>query len=78
MEWWGIAIQKSIWPNSVNSGCFQSNSIVKSISSFIRQLYSDSFPVVCLFRQYGIIYRPSGYSQMPDRIEKVALAKVDC
>ena len=69
-----------IWPNGINSGCFQlhvSQNEATSMPSLTSQSCSDSLPAVCLTGQVGAIYRPPKHPWMPDRSVNEASLKVD-
>ena len=76
-----VAGSNSIWPYSINSGCFQlhiSQNVVKSMPCITSQLCGYSLPAVCLYRQDRAINRPCGHSQTSDRLKKEASVKADC
>ena len=52
--------RKFIWPNDINSGCFQlhiSQNVARSMPSLTSQSCGNSLLAVCLTRQVGAIYR---------------------
>ena len=56
-----------IWPNGIDSGCFEFNllqNVAKSMLSLISQFCGDSLLAVCLSRQDGAIYRSPEHLQM--------------
>ena len=51
--------KKIIWPNGINSGCFQlylSKNVATSMPSLTSQSCGDSLLAVCLAGQVGAIY----------------------
>ena len=63
--WWGATkwpaflIQKIIWPNDINSGCFQfhiSQNLATSMPNLTSQSCGDSLLAVYLAGQAGAIY----------------------
>ena len=80
MKWRGLPIQKFLWPNGFNSGCFQlhaSQNIATLMPSLTSQSRSDSLPAVCLAGQVGTIYRPPEHPWTPDRPVNEASVKAD-
>ena len=72
--------RKFVWPNGINSGCFQlhiSQNVATSMPSLTSQSCGDSLQAVCLARQVGAIYRPPEHQWMPDRPMNEASVKVD-
>ena len=60
--------KKFIWPNGINSGCFQLNisqNVATSMPSLTGQSCGDSRPADCLFRQVGAIYKAPEHLWMP-------------
>ena len=73
-------LRKFIWPNDINSGCFQlhiSQNVARSMPSLNSQSYGDSLPAVCLAGKVGAIYRPPEHRWTPDRPMNEASVKVD-
>ena len=73
--------KKFIWPNGINSGCFQlhrSQNVATSMPSLTSKSCGDSLPAVCLVEKVGAIYRPPEHPWMPDRPVNEATVKVDC
>ena len=72
--------RKFIWPNYINSGCFQlhiSQNVARLIFSLTSQSCGDSLLAVCLTWQVGAIYRPPKHQWTPDRPMNEASVKVD-
>ena len=75
-----LPIQKIIWPNGVNSGCFQlhiSQNVATLMISLTSQPCGDSLPAVCLGGQVGAIYRSPESAWMPNRPVNEASVKLD-
>ena len=62
--------RKFIWPNGINSGCFQlhiSQNVAILMPSLTSQSCSDSLLAVSLAGKVEAIYRPPKHPWMPDR-----------
>ena len=72
--------KKIIWPNGINSGCFQfhtSQNVATSMPSLTSQSCGGSLLAVCLARPVRAIYMPSKHPWMPDRPVNEASVKVE-
>ena len=72
--------KKFIWPNGIDSGCFQlhiSQNVATSMPSLTSQSCGDFLPAVCLAGQVGTIYRLPEHRWMPDRPMNEASVKAD-
>ena len=71
-----------IWPNGINSGCFQSHisqNVAKSMLSLTSQSCSNSLLAVCLSMEDKAIYKPPpGHLQTSDKLKKEASIKAYC
>ena len=80
IKWRDLLIQKIIWPNGINLGCFYlhiSQNVATSMTILISQSCGDSLPAICLAGQVGTKYRPPEHSWMSDRPINKASVKVD-
>ena len=73
-------MEKIIWPNAINSGCFRlhmSQNVTTLMPSLTSQSCGDSLLAVCLAGKVGAIYRTPELPWMPDKPVNEVSVKVE-